>query len=84
MEHSDSKPGTGRDERVQLLNGQRVEAQEQAGKSSEAKVVVVHESWWPTRQKQGVHVLNPSPAELSYAKIVALLAGTNTVYCYKS
>lgn len=47
------------------------------------EVITVCESWWPTRAKTGVHVLNPSPYQLRHAKRVAWLAGTNTVYLYR-
>lgn len=53
------------------------------GIEREVDVVTVDESWWHTRQRQGVHVLNPSDDKLTHAKYVAWMAGTNTVYCYR-
>jgi hypothetical protein len=47
-------------------------------------VVLVHDSWWATRCKTGVHINNPSVAQLEAAKEIARLAGTYTVYVYRN
>lgn len=55
----------------------------QAAIGESVDVITVCESWWCTRARLGVHVLNPSDSKLDHAKHVAWLAGTNTVYVYK-
>lgn len=90
MEHSDVQPSARVQERPlhpvshAVDSAQLQAAVERARQArNQVDVVVVCESWWPTRQKQGVHVLNPSDSKLAHAKRVAWLAGTNTVYVYK-
>lgn len=53
------------------------------GATREVDVVNVHSSWWPTRVKQGVHVLNPSPEKLELARNLSRRLGTYTVYVYE-
>lgn len=87
MDHSDGKPVARDNERAQHPDGLRVAqaAADQAVRPwKRAEVIMVDASWWPTRSRQGVHVLNPSDAKLEHAKYVSWLAGTLTVYAYKT
>lgn len=54
-----------------------------ATSSQPVEVISVHASWWPTRVKQGVHVLNPDQKKLEQAKELSKRLGTNTVYVYE-
>jgi len=53
-------------------------------RSKPVDVVVIDASWWETRVKHGVHVLNPSASMLDYASDLARRLGTYTVYCYRT
>lgn len=45
--------------------------------------MIVDSSWWPSRVKQGIHLLEPSQEKVEYAKCVAALANNPTVYAYR-
>lgn len=53
-------------------------------RSKPVDVVTIDASWWPTRVKQGVHVLNPSQDYLDYACDLSRRLGTYTVYAYRT
>lgn len=92
------QPGSGHEQRARHLSGLRLgsERREAVGQGGQAvrnpsvedlqkvSVLTVDESWWPTRVRQGVHVLKPSRSQLVLAMIAAYRAGTNTVYAYRS